>query len=132
MSPQTWVRLLWPSLLAFAISKTGWIYAVMFQRDRPISAFQKTVTRYVSLFVLGMGYIVLWQYELDAAFHLRSAGQVCWCFGRLRWHGWPFVPYVETLRPPKKAKGFSRHQQLKILKPIAGKCGNLNRNPTSD
>ena len=80
MSPQTWVRLLLPPLLALALSKTGWIYAVMFQRDRPLSAFQKTVTRYVSLFVLGMGYIVLWQYELDAAFHLRSAGQVLLVF----------------------------------------------------
>ena len=72
MSIQTWVRLLLPPVLAFALSKTGWIYAVMFQRDRPISFFQKTVIRYMSLFVLGMGYIVLWQYELDAAFHLRS------------------------------------------------------------
>ena len=80
MSPQTWVRVLLPPLLAFAISKTAWIYAVMFQRDRPISAFQKTVTRYVSLFVLGMGYIVLWQYELDAALHLRSGGQVLLVF----------------------------------------------------
>ena len=30
--------------------------------------------------MLGMGYIVLWQYELDAAFHLRSAGQVLLVF----------------------------------------------------
>lgn len=80
MSPQTWVRLLLPPLLALALSKTGWIYAVMFQRDRPLSSFQKTVTRYVSLFVLGMGYIVLWQYELDAALHLRSGWQVLLVF----------------------------------------------------
>jgi hypothetical protein len=72
MSVQTWVRLLLPAFLALAVSKTGWIYAIMFQLDRPISAFQKTVIRWVSWFVLGMGYIVLWQYELDAAFHLHS------------------------------------------------------------
>jgi hypothetical protein len=62
-------------VVAFGISKTAWIYAAIFQRDRPISPFQKTVTRYVSLFVLGMAYLVLWQYEVDAALHLRSAWQ---------------------------------------------------------
>ena len=69
------VRLLVPLVAAFAISKNGWLYALWFQRDQPISPFQKTVTKYVSLFVLGMGYLVLWQYEIDAAFHVRSAWQ---------------------------------------------------------
>ncbi len=30
--------------------------------------------------MLGMGYIVLWQYELDAAFHLRSGWRLLLIF----------------------------------------------------
>lgn len=61
--------------MAFSISKTGWIYAVIIQRDRPISPFQKIVIKYISWFVLGMGYLILWQYEVDAALHMRKAWQ---------------------------------------------------------
>jgi hypothetical protein len=61
--------------LAFGISKTGWLYAIIFQGDRPLSRFQRTVTRYASLFVLGMGYLVLWQYEVDTALRRRGAWQ---------------------------------------------------------
>jgi len=69
------VRLLLPLFAAFVISKSGWLYALWFQRDQPITPFQKTVTKYASLLVLGICYVGLWQYEIDAAFHLRSAWQ---------------------------------------------------------
>lgn len=45
------------------------------QRDQPISLFQKIVIKYISWFVLGMGYLILWQYEVDAALHMRGAWQ---------------------------------------------------------
>jgi hypothetical protein len=35
--------------------------------------FQKTLSKYFGWFAVGMGYIVLWQYELDDAFGTRSA-----------------------------------------------------------
>jgi len=72
MGAQDIVRLILPWVAALAISKAGWIYATMFQRDRPLSHFQKTVSKYLSLFVLGMGYLVLWQFEVDTAVHIRG------------------------------------------------------------
>jgi hypothetical protein len=67
------IRLIIPLILGLVASKTAWMYAAMFQRDQPLSAFQRTVTKYFGWFMLGVGCLVLWQYELDAVFHDRNA-----------------------------------------------------------
>ncbi len=69
------VRLIIPAITGLLASKTGWMYAVMFQRDQPLSPFQRTTSKYFGWFVAGMGYIVLWQFELAAVFRTRSAWQ---------------------------------------------------------
>ncbi len=79
MPPHTFARLIFPLIFGFLASKTGWLYAAIFQRDQPMSVFQKTVSKYLGWFPVGMGYIVLWQYELDDVFHIDSAGR--WLLG---------------------------------------------------
>jgi hypothetical protein len=76
MRPPAWVRLLTPLIAAFALSKAGWIHAIVFQRDQPISPFQKTLTKYASLALLGMLYLGLWQYEIDTILHVRGAWRI--------------------------------------------------------
>jgi hypothetical protein len=77
--PHPVARLFFPLIFGFLASKTGWLYAAMFQRDQPMSVFQKTISKYLGWFTVGMGYIVLWQYELAEAFHFDSAWR--WLLG---------------------------------------------------
>lgn len=79
MPPHTIARLILPLVFGFLASKTGWLYAAMFQRDQPMSAFQKTIAKYLGWFTVGMAYIVLWQYELGDAFHTNTAWR--WLIG---------------------------------------------------
>ena len=67
------LRLLVPLIFGLAGSKAGWIYATMFQRDQPLTHFQKAISRYFGYFIAGMSYIVLWQFELADMFHTDSA-----------------------------------------------------------
>jgi hypothetical protein len=76
MRAPAWVRLLTPLVAAFALSKAGWIYAIAFQRDQPISPFQKALTKYASLALLGTLYLALWQYEIDVALHVRGGWRI--------------------------------------------------------
>lgn len=85
-------------ILGLAASKTGWIYAAMFQRDQPITPFQKTVWRYFGWFTLGMAYIVLWQYELGSA--LRSPSAWRWLLGL-----WTILTFSLCMREHPSAAG---------------------------
>lgn len=75
------INILAPPIVAVGFLLLVWTSDRTITRGRPLTPHMKKVLLYSFFFVLGIGYLILWQDELGLFFHWRSA----WIFLILTW-----------------------------------------------
>ncbi len=74
------LKLLLPITCAVGLRFSLWLEALIYHRGRTDPRFRKIIGNNASWFVLGMGYIALWRFELGDWLHWQNAWKLLLVF----------------------------------------------------